>query len=274
MAGNGASLSRFRNQSAPTVSTIAVAKPVTTTPQPRHGVLALRGATVSVAVSARAKLPTSAKRSAGVLASARLRAAATCSGTVSRSVRIFGTGSNSRFAAIRHGGWAGVRWFAPEHLVQHAGQRVLVAAAVERFGHSLLRAHVDRSAEHEACLRKRSTAVSGDRARDAEVGDDGAAILQQNVLGLDVAMDDPASMRVRERGRDLVANPERVIYGELALAVEPAAERLALDQRHHVEEQGLRAGVGGAGVVEREDVGVAERRGGLDLPEEPLSAEC
>lgn len=80
-------------------------------------------------------------------------------------------------------------------------------------------------------------------------------------------------MRVRERGGDLAGDAERVADGELAFAVETGAERLPLDQRHHVEEQPVGAGVGGAGVEEREDVGVPERCGGPDLPEKPLRAE-
>ena len=179
------------------------------------------------------------------------------------------------FGRDRHGGWAGVGRFASQHFVEDAAQRVLVASAIETgFAHPLLGAHVDGRAEHEAGLRERGAAIDRDGPGYPEVGDDGAAIFEENVLGLDVAMDDPARMRVRERGGDLAGDAECVAYGELAFAVETGAERLPLDQRHHVEEQPVGASVGGAGVVEREDVGVPERRGGPDLPEKPLRAEC
>jgi hypothetical protein len=51
-------------------------------------------------------------------------------------------------------------------------------------------------------------------------------------------------------------------------AVEPVAEALALDVRHDVEH--LPAGL--AGVVQRQDVGVLQVGGGLDLVQEPLGA--
>ena len=48
-----------------------------------------------------------------------------------------------------------------------------------------------------------------------------------------------------------------------------ARKRLAVDERHHVVEEA----VGLAAVEKREDVRVLQRRGGLDLPHEPLGAE-
>ena len=52
-------------------------------------------------------------------------------------------------------------------------------------------------------------------------------------------------------------------------AVKPGAEGLAFDKRHHVVQQAI----GTAGVEERQDVGVLQRRGELDLLEEALAAE-
>ena len=80
-------------------------------------------------------------------------------------------------------------------------------------------------------------------------------------------------MRVPERRGHLGGDPERVVERKLPLAVEPGAKGLALHQRHHVIDEPVGSGIRGAGVIEREDVGVTERRGGLDLPEEPLGAE-
>ena len=51
------------------------------------------------------------------------------------------------------------------------------------------------------------------RARDAEVGDERLPVAEQDVLGLDVAMDDAVPVRVVERERDLARDPERVVDG-------------------------------------------------------------
>ena len=61
----------------------------------------------------------------------------------------------------------------------------------------------------------------------------------------------------------------RVGDRELPLAVEPVAQRLALDERHHIEQQA----VGLARVEQRQDVRVLQVRGDLDLREEALGAE-
>ena len=61
----------------------------------------------------------------------------------------------------------------------------------------------------------------------------------------------------------------RLVHGELRLAVQPVAQRLALHERHHVEEEP----VGLAGVEERQDVRVLELRRGRDLLHEALGAE-
>ena len=59
-------------------------------------------------------------------------------------------------------------------------------------------------------------------------------------------------------------DPHRLLDAELGLAVELLAQRFALDVRHHVEQEA----VGRAGVEQRQDVGMLERGGGLDLDHE------
>ena len=53
--------------------------------------------------------------------------------------------------------------------------------------------------------------------RDAEVGEHRHALVQQDVLGLDVAMDDAETVRMPERGGDLTADPHRLIDRKLSL---------------------------------------------------------
>ena len=67
--------------------------------------------------------------------------------------------------------------------------------------------------------------------RDAEVGDQGLAVLQQDVLGLDVAVDDAALVGEVEGGGDFLRQADGVLDRELLLAGEAAAERLARRRR-------------------------------------------
>ena len=69
---------------------------------------------------------------------------------------------------------------------------------------------------------------------DAEVGDEGAAVVQEDVLRLDVAMDDAAAMGVVEGAGHLGGDADGVGDGELLVAREPVAEGLALDEGHDV----------------------------------------
>ena len=98
-------------------------------------------------------------------------------------------------------------------------------------------------------------------ARDAEVGEHGVPLLEENVLRLDVAMHDSLAMRERQRIRDLDENAHCILHGELAALLEPVAQRLAAHVRHHVPEQ----------IVVRprreyrHDVRMLQLRGDLDL---------
>jgi hypothetical protein len=105
---------------------------------------------------------------------------------------------------------------------------------------------------------------------DAEVGHQGMLAprpaLQQDVLRLDVAVDDPLCVRVGEGIGHLAGQLERVLQRELRLAHEPRPQRLAGDQRHHVVQQAVR----GPRIKQRQDVRVLQLGRGLDLGQEPL----
>jgi len=64
-------------------------------------------------------------------------------------------------------------------------------------------------------------------------------------------------------------NPDGVIDTQLLFALQPVTQALALDERHHAEDHPVRR----AGVVQRQDMGVLQDGGGLDLLQEPVGTE-
>jgi len=76
-------------------------------------------------------------------------------------------------------------------------------------------------------------------------------------------------VRVVERLRHLDRDLDRLRDPELCLAIQLVADRFAFDIGHDVVEESVRL----AGVEQRQDVWVAQRRRGLDLLHEPLGAE-
>jgi hypothetical protein len=79
-------------------------------------------------------------------------------------------------------------------------------------------------------------------------------------------MDDALPMGILQCPGHLPDDPDRLVHRQLLLAGEPLAERLAADQRHDIEEDT----VSGARIVQRQDMGMLQVGGDLDLPEEPL----
>ena len=92
---------------------------------------------------------------------------------------------------------------------------------------------------------------------------------QHDVLGLDVPMDDPVLVGVLQGAADFAGDLERGVERKLLFPREPLPEGLALGERHDVVQQAA----GLPRVIQRENVGVLECRGDLDLAEEPLAAE-
>ena len=156
-----------------------------------------------------------------------------------------------------------------QHLVQHGPEGVDIGARVEALvARRLLGAHVGRSPDRQAGLGQ---AIVRPRQgpRDAEVGDEGGAVGgEEQVLGLDVAVDHAVPVRVLERPGGLGGDPERPVHRQLPLPPEPIPQRLALDERHGEPE--LAGGL--ARVVDSQDVGVLQPGGELDLALEALGA--
>jgi hypothetical protein len=131
----------------------------------------------------------------------------------------------------------------------------------------LLRAHVRRRAQGEpGCGEPRFVGRDG----DPEVGQHRVAVLlEQDVLGLDVAVDDPAPVGMLQPGRHPGDDAEGRLDRQLDLALEAVAQGLPLHVRHRV----VHDAVGHARVEDREDVRVGEAGGEADLAQEAVRAE-
>ena len=170
----------------------------------------------------------------------------------------------------RVGGRARERRTPGHHLVEHAPERVDVAPAVHlgvRAG--LLGAHVARRAHYGADGGDPVAAGVGGPG-DPEVGDEGATVPgEEDVLGLDVAMDHALPVGVLERLRRLTRDADRVRDRERRVSAQALAEALAVHVRHREPELPGRL----AGVEYRQDVRMLEPGGRLDLAQEALRPE-
>ena len=165
---------------------------------------------------------------------------------------------------------APVRDRAREALEQQAGQAVLVGAAVERLAADLLRRDVvDRA--HELAVG--GTAL-GRALRQAEVGQ--VAVLapvlavEQDVAGLDVAMDEAAAVGGVQRIGDLGGDRDRPGRVERALAAQQRLQVAAADVAHGDEQ----APVALARLVDRYDVRVVQAGGEARLAQQRLTGRA
>jgi hypothetical protein len=178
-----------------------------------------------------------------------------------------------------HGRLADERAEPGEHLVEERAEGEDVAPRVEVHPHGLLRAHVGRRPHHAPFLRRvgrrvvelerlaRRGLARLEELREAEIEDfDLAVLVQHDVLGLEIAVDDPLLVRLGQRARDGPRDAQRL--GD----AEPAARHLRL-QRGPLDElhRDVDAAVDLADVVDGGDVGVSHRRGGPRLAEEPAT---
>ena len=106
---------------------------------------------------------------------------------------------------------------------------------------------------------------------NAEVGDHRVRAREQDILGLDVAMDHTVLVGVVESIGYLAGDPERHTEGKLPLALEAAAKALAFDVRHCEPEL---PGGSLARVVDGQYVRMLQLGGELDLAAKTLRPEC
>ncbi len=95
------------------------------------------------------------------------------------------------------------------------------------------------------------------------------AIGEEDVLRLHVAVHEILAMGVIERGAHVARDADRFRHRYPMVAQQPLAQRTVGHVRRDVIEQPA----GLTRVDQRQDVGMGEARGDLDLPQEPLGAE-
>ena len=93
---------------------------------------------------------------------------------------------------------------------------------------------------------------------------------EEDVLGLDVAVDDPLRVGIGERRGHLAEQPDRVGDRQLARSRQARTERFAFDQGHGV----VRQAVGLASGEQRDDVRMLKSSGEGNFPLEPLDRQA
>ena len=143
---------------------------------------------------------------------------------------------------------------------------------------SLLRRHVGRRADDvprvNAVERRRSPSdVARSMRRSpsrSQIRDGCRAAGEEHVVRLDVAVDDAALVRVRERLGDVAKNGDRLGDRQRAVPRELRAERVALDEWHRI----VRQPVALAGAQHRHDVRMLKLRREQNLALEPVDVHA
>src|SRR6185369_12143317 len=148
---------------------------------------------------------------------------------------------------------------ATEHLVQHAGEAVLIASSIDvRCSCRLFGAHVGRSSQCCACHRQPFTTGNVECLRDSKVGHNRLALIEHHVLGLDVPVDYAQPVRVIQSTRQLLRDLHCLGGGNSLVTLETLSQCLAVDERHDVKEQAVAL----SRVVKRNDMRMTQPGGG------------
>ena len=132
-------------------------------------------------------------------------------------------------------------------------------------------------------MRHALTASLLHRQGNAEVRHDGLPIVQEDVFGLDIAMNHALAVRVVQRTRHFTRNPHRLRDRQLSLPLQSGPQCLARHQRHHVVQQPRRLSSPVSRLLsfrpripriqQRQYMRVLQTCGGADLAQEPFAAK-
>ncbi len=168
----------------------------------------------------------------------------------------------------RDRGVPGERRVAGEQLEQHAACGVDVRPGVHRLAACLLRGEVLRGPDDGRGLG--DVLALAQRAGDAEVHHlDRAGGVDHDVGRLDVAVDDAVLVREVERGADVGHHLDDALLGQRTGRLDDLAERLPVDELHDDVRERAELALDLAGVVDRDDGRVVQRRRVLRLAAEP-----
>ena len=150
-----------------------------------------------------------------------------------------------------------------EELVEDDAEGVEIGALVDLGAARLLGREVLRGADDRARLGH----LARPGARDAEVGDlDAALAVDEDVVRLDVAVDDPVPVREAQRREDLARVLDATLTGAGPRPTIELLQRAPVEVLHRDVVRVLRL----AAVVDRDDVRMVQRGGVLRLAPEPL----
>ena len=110
--------------------------------------------------------------------------------------------------------------------------------------------------------------VVADSAGHAEICEQGVTLVEQDVVGFHVAVDDLMAVCVRQGVGHLAGERQRVPDRQRGRLLQPEAERAALDVRHDVVEKCVDL----TGVVKGQDIRVTQAGHDADLAQEALRA--
>ncbi len=165
------------------------------------------------------------------------------------------------------GGAALERQATGEHCVGHDAEGIDIAAPVDvGAAGGLFGGHVVRRSDDAAPPRHGLDLADG--PGHAEVGEQGSAglVVEEDVVGLYVAVDDALAVGVIERVGDLGQDAAALVLGELPVAAETSREGLAADIAHDEVGHSVQLAEG----VERDDVRVRQLGGRLGLAAEAV----
>ena len=157
-----------------------------------------------------------------------------------------------------------------QHLVDHARERILISPGIELVGAAgLFRTHVLWSPQRQAGFRQIRRTSRRHSPCYAKVRYERVGARQQDVPGFDIPMHDTLSVGIGQAVGNLPCDSDRILEGQLPFPIQPVPERFAVHERHDVVEESVSL----SRIVHRQDMGMSEASGYLNLPEEPLGTK-